>query len=531
MSCNLRAGQQEGKIVKVKRALISVSDKTGLDKLVKVLSEGEVEILSTGGTAKFIQDLGIKVTEVSSYTGFPEMMDGRVKTLHPKIHGGLLALRDNPEHMKQLEEGSIGLIDMVVVNLYPFERTVAKDDVTLEEAIENIDIGGPSMLRSAAKNYRSVAVLSSPDQYDKVINELKETGGVTADTLKDLAVSVFKRTSEYDKAINDYFLHSIENDDVFPDKINISLSKGMSLRYGENPHQAAAFYECDMASGTGISALKQYQGKELSYNNIMDLGSAVEIVKDMEKPAASIIKHNNPCGAAAADSLKDAYIDALDCDRLSAFGSIMGFNRPIDEDMARTILSEADFVECVIAPGYTDASLKVFEAKKNLRILGVPSLDEFSSSKRSFRKVPGGFLLQDADTRVLTKDELKVVTEKKPSEDLMGSLLFGWKIVKFVKSNAIVFCNGTKTVGIGAGQMSRVDSVIIAKRKAGDKAKGAILASDAFFPKADSIEEAHKAGIRAIIQPGGSIRDEEVIKACNDLGIPMVLTGVRHFRH
>ncbi|NQT32990.1 MAG: bifunctional phosphoribosylaminoimidazolecarboxamide formyltransferase/IMP cyclohydrolase [Candidatus Omnitrophica bacterium] len=519
--------------MKIKRALISVSDKTGLEELVRILDGLGVEIMSTGGTAKAISDMGVKVTEVASYTKFPEMMDGRVKTLHPKIHAGLLAVRDNAEHMKQLEENGILPIDMVVVNLYPFEETVAREGVTLAEAVENIDIGGPTMLRSASKNYRFVAVVSSSDQYAGVIEELKTSGGELSDeTLAELAATVFKRTSEYDRAITEYLRgQGSRGHEGLPDRISIELEKSKDLRYGENPHQRGAFYRCTKHKGKGVSAIEQLQGKELSFNNIMDLGAAVDIVKDMAGPAASIIKHNNPCGVAMADTLQKAYIDALASDTLSAFGSIMGFNRSIDKEMAETILNEADFVECIIAPGYGEEAMDVFSSKKNLRVLEIPSLDVFSSSKRDLRKVPGGFLVQDADTGTLQEKQARVVTKIAPPKELMESLFFAWNIVKHVKSNAIVLARGTRTVGIGAGQMSRVDSVIIAVRKAGDRAKDAVLASDAFFPMADSIEEAHKAGISAIIQPGGSMRDQEVIDACNRLGIPMVFTGVRHFKH
>ena len=518
--------------MKVKRALVSVSDKTGLDEFVKKLDDMGVEMISTGGTYKRIGSLGIPVTEISSYTGYPEMMDGRVKTLHPKVHGGLLALRGNKEHMKQAGDQGIQMIDMVVVNLYPFEETVSREGVTLEEAIENIDIGGPSMLRSAAKNYRSVAVVSSPSQYEKVIKELEENGGSLSETtLKELAVQVFERTSGYDRAIHGYLAGSPGSEDGLPASMDISLERTMELRYGENPHQAAAFYSCSMAPDGGIRSAEQFQGKELSFNNIMDLDSALEMVAGFEDPTVSIVKHNNPCGIASAKTLEEAYMDALDCDRMSAFGSIMGFNGRIDEALAKKILEEASFVECVVAPEYDPAALGVFKVKKNLRVLKKDLSGYAARNRKDFKKVMGGFLIQDKDTVSLSPEDIKVVTKKKPSEDLMDSMVFAWKSVGFVKSNAIVLCQGTKTVGIGAGQMSRVDSVIIAIRKAAGRAKGSVLASDAFFPMADSIEEAHKAGVAAVIQPGGSIRDEEVIDACNKLGIPMVFTGKRHFRH
>ncbi|MDP8299671.1 MAG: bifunctional phosphoribosylaminoimidazolecarboxamide formyltransferase/IMP cyclohydrolase [Candidatus Tantalella remota] len=521
--------------MKVKRALISVWDKTGLEEFVKGLDNLGVHILSTGGTAKKISSLGIKVTDVSDYTGSPEMLDGRVKTLHPKIHAGLLALRGNKEHMECLHKNGIHPIDMVVVNLYPFEETISRPDVTFEEAIENIDIGGPTMLRSAAKNFRSVAVLSSADQYEEVMEELQETGGELSEvTLKSLAADVFARTSGYDVLIAKYLAddpRDEKQEDDLPETITVALEKDKQLRYGENPHQRGAFYRDAGCPGEGVADIEQLQGKELSFNNILDLASALEMVRECDSPAVSIVKHNNPCGAATADTLGKAYVDALDCDRMSAFGSIMGFNGPVDKALAELILREVDFVECIIAPEYGDGALDVFGVKKNLRILKLPFASETLAKRLDIKKVPGGALVQDTDGNKLISGDLKVVTEKKPSKELLDSLMFGWKIVRFVKSNAIVLCQGTSTVGIGAGQMSRVDSVVIAVRKAAEKAKGAVLASDAFFPKADSIEEAHKAGISAIVQPGGSIRDEEVIEACNRLGIPMVFTGVRHFRH
>ena len=523
--------------MKVKRALISVSDKTGLEKLVKLLDSQGVEILSTGGTASLISSLGIKVTEVSDYTGFPEMMDGRLKTLHPKIHGGLLALRENPLHMKQIKEKGIEPIDMVVVNLYPFEETISKKNVTFSQAIENIDIGGPTMLRSAAKNSQSVAVVSSPCQYEGVIEELSSTGGeLSPSTLKELARAVFASTAKYDGLIAAYLAQNLvaegeASSDELPDEINLNLKKERILRYGENPHQRAAFYRDLQEPESAITGAKQLQGKELSFNNILDLSSAVDIVSSFSRPAVGIVKHNNPCGAAEADTLVKAYLDALDSDRMSAFGSIMGFNRAIDASLAGTILKEVDFVECIIAPEYDKKALDVFSTKKNLRILETPAEFFRQRSGLDIKKVSGGALVQDADTAILTEEDIRVVTKQKPKKELLDALIFAWRIVKFVKSNAIVLCQGTKTVGIGAGQMSRVDSVIIAVRKAGAKAKGSCMASDAFFPKADSIEAAHKAGIEAIIQPGGSIRDEEVIAACDSFGIPMVFTGKRHFRH
>lgn len=517
--------------MKVKRALVSVSDKTGLKELVEALAGMGVEIISTGGTFKFISGCGIPVKDISAFTGYPEMLDGRVKTLHPKVHGGLLAVRDNIDHMRQVKDSGIELIDMVVVNLYPFEATIAKPGVTEEEAIENIDIGGPSMLRSAAKNFMSVAVLSSPDQYASVVKEMREnSGAVTERTLRELAVAVYALTSRYDGMITKYLLGASKEGEL-PETLDLSYKKLIPLRYGENPHQKAAFYREASGPARGVAAAKQIQGKELSFNNIMDLSSALEIVKEFDLPAACVVKHNNPCGAAVAETLEKAYLDALDSDRLSAFGGIMGFNKTITKSMAETIIKEADFVECMIAPGYEKGALEVLSAKKNVRVLELSDLKWDRTGDKDLKKIPGGLLVQDSDLKELDPSAVRVVTSRKPSDELMASLLFAWKMVKHVKSNAIVFAQGTKTVGIGAGQMSRVDSVVIASAKAGSRTRGAVLASDAFFPKPDSIEEAHKAGISAIIQPGGSIKDQDVIAACDKFGIPMVFTGMRHFRH
>ncbi|UCD55636.1 MAG: bifunctional phosphoribosylaminoimidazolecarboxamide formyltransferase/IMP cyclohydrolase [Candidatus Omnitrophota bacterium] len=532
-------------MIKIKRALISVSDKTGIEDLAKTLGKFGVEILSTGGTAEKIKNLGIRVKDVSRYTGFPEMMDGRVKTLHPKIHGGLLALRENKEHMQIAKKHGIGMIDMVVVNLYPFEKTVAKTGVTLEEAIENIDIGGPSMLRSAAKNYKSVAVVTNPAKYPAIIKELKENSGSLSEaTLKELSVEVFRRTSEYDSAIYSFLSGSRQLKEALseiggkpgarnrmPDSLNLNFKKVQDLRYGENPHQQAVFYKDPSSAESGICNARQLQGKELSFNNILDLNAALEIVKDFDRPAASVIKHTNPCGAAVADTLSRAYVDALECDRLSAFGSIVGFNGPVDKGLAEVVMKEADFVECIIAPSFDNDAKEIFSRKKNLRLLEVPGFKRTGEKELDYKKIIGGLLVQDMDLKLAQRSELKIPTRRKPSKNEVDYLLFGWKIVKHVKSNAIVLCNGTKTVGIGAGQMSRVDSVIIACRKAGRKSRGSVMASDAFFPKPDAIAQAHRAGIKSIIQPGGSRADEDIINACNKYGIAMVFTGTRHFKH
>ncbi|MCX5665910.1 MAG: bifunctional phosphoribosylaminoimidazolecarboxamide formyltransferase/IMP cyclohydrolase [Candidatus Omnitrophica bacterium] len=524
-------------MLKIKRALISVSDKSGLETLVKTLNKFGVEIMSTGGTAKIIRDLGIKAKDVSEDTGFPEMLGGRVKTLHPKVHAALLALRDDKEHMETLKKHGIGLIDMVVVNLYPFEKTVSTPGVKLEEAIENIDIGGPSMLRSAAKNHKSVCVVCDPSDYTRVIEEMgKNSGGISEPLLVELGKKVFARTSAYDAAIYDYLKspgHQVtKSHEEFPDTLDLKFKKLQDLRYGENPHQKAAFYKDGSSDGIGIAGAVQLHGKELSFNNIIDLNAALEIVMEFDEPAAAIIKHTNPCGAAAAKSLREAYVNALDCDRLSAFGSVVGFNRTVDVSLADTILKEADFVECIIAPSYEPKALESLKVKKNLRLIEVKNFTaKAAKAGREMKKVSGGLLVQDIDALSTKESDLKIVTKIKPTKEELRSMLFGFIIVKHVKSNAIVISAGTKTVGVGAGQMSRVESVKIASEKAGPRAKSATLASDAFFPKEDGIEEAAKAGIKAIIQPGGSIRDKEVIAMADKLGIAMVFTGVRHFKH
>ncbi|MBF0216213.1 MAG: bifunctional phosphoribosylaminoimidazolecarboxamide formyltransferase/IMP cyclohydrolase [Candidatus Omnitrophica bacterium] len=524
--------------MKVKRALISVYDKTGLEPLAFLLHALGVQIISTGGTAKLLKSLNIPVVDIADHTGYPEMLDGRVKTLNPVIHAGLLSQRDNSEHRKVMEAMGIPYIDMVVVNLYPFEMTVSRPGVTFEEALENIDIGGPSMLRSASKNFKSVAVVSSPGQYPEVIRQLNAAGGeISEGTLKKLASEAFRRTSEYDGAINRYFSRTFPSlpggegaDELLP-AINIRLEKLYDLRYGENPHQKGALYKDIDSRSEGFAAAKQYQGKQLSFNNILDLGSALRIVNDLDKPGAVVVKHNNPSGAAMADKMEDAYLKALDCDRMSAFGGIMAFNREIDEKLAELILGEADFVECIISPGYIGKALEVFGKKKNLRVLGLPAGELGTAGEKDIKKVPGGFLVQDMDEGSISAENMKIVTKAVPSKEDMEALIFAWNIVRHVKSNAIVLSRGTATVGIGAGQMSRVDSVITAIRKAGERSKGSVLASDAFFPMPDSIDEAHKAGVRAVIQPGGSVKDADVIAACDRCGISMVFTGIRHFKH
>lgn len=518
-------------MVKIKRALISVSDKIGIVDLAKELINFGVEIISTGGTAKLLRENNIKVTEVSQYTGFPEMLDGRVKTLHPKIHGGLLALRDNPLHLQVLAEQSIGLIDMLVVNLYPFEKVIRKPSVEITEVIENIDIGGPAMLRSAAKNSQSVAVICNPQRYFQVIAGLKENNGcLPKNFMRQLGVEVYKHTSQYDGAIynylSSYFKINQETED-FPAELVLAFEKIQDLRYGENPHQAAAFYK-EKNKSKGIINFKQLQGKELSFNNILDLNSAVELVKEFENPAAAIVKHNNPCGVAEDKDLSRAYLNAWKTDKLSAFGGIVALNRRLDLKTAK-LIAKSGFLECIIAAGFDPAALDLFKAKKNLRLL---ELDDWGAcGDLQMKRVSGGLLLETSDSLTLKMENLKVVTVKKPTSAQMRSLIFAFKVAKHVKSNAIVLASGTKTVGLGAGQMSRVDSVIIAKSKSGKLSRGSCLASDAFFPKADAISWAHKAGAKAIIQPGGSIADQEIITACNKYKIAMVTTGIRHFKH
>jgi len=520
-------------MVKIKRALISVSDKEGILSLARELQNFGVEILSTGGTAKLLRENNIAVKEVSEYTGFPEMLDGRVKTLHPKIHAGLLALRENPEHMQTLEKHDIGLIDMVVVNLYPFEKTTQKPNVTIEEIIENIDIGGPSMLRSAAKNHKVVAVVCNPNRYSQIIEELKKNRGALSEVLmRDLAIEVFALTSHYDGAIYEYLknwaLGSRPQALGFPEDLALEFSKLQDLRYGENPHQKAAFYR-EAKESKGLSAMKQLWGKELSFNNILDLEAAVSIVKEFQLPAVVFIKHNNPCGVAENKDILKAYKDAWGCDKLSAFGGIVSVNRKIDLPLAK-LIAKSGFLECIICPQFSEEALNLLKDKKNLRLLELPHMNE-KTPGLDFKKVNGGLLLQDIDTITLDEKNLKVVTKKKPTKNELSSLIFAWKVAKHVKSNAIILARGTKTVGIGAGQMSRVDSVFIASKKAGTFTKGSVLASDAFFPKEDAIVLAARHKIKAIIQPGGSIADEEIIKMADKHKIAMVTTGIRHFRH
>jgi phosphoribosylaminoimidazolecarboxamide formyltransferase / IMP cyclohydrolase len=525
-------------------ALLSVSDKSGVLEFARALHALGIALLSTGGTAKLLADAGLPVTEVADHTGFPEMLDGRVKTLHPKVHGGLLARRDLPAHMSALAEHGIATIDLLVVNLYPFEATVARPGCTLDEAIENIDIGGPAMVRSAAKNWKDVAVLTDASQYPKVLAELTAHAAVSATTKFELAVAAFNRISNYDAAISDY-LSSLQADGsrtAFPAQSNARFVKLQDLRYGENPHQSAAFYrDLHPAPGSLVTA-KQLQGKELSYNNIADADAAWECVKSFDAadgPAACVIvKHANPCGVAIGSSAAEAYTKAFKTDPTSAFGGIIAFNCELDEAGAALVAKQ--FVEVLMAPGFTPEALAFFKTKPNTRILqialppGGATDHARGRNAQDVKRVGSGLLIQTADNREITRDALKVVTKKQPSAAQLDDLLFAWKVAKYVKSNAIVFCAGGATLGVGAGQMSRIDSARIAGIKAthaGLTLQGSAVASDAFFPFRDGLDVVVEAGARCVIQPGGSVRDDEVIAAANEHGIAMVLTGVRHFRH
>ena len=515
----------------VQRALISVSDKTGILELSKALIEAGVEILSTGGTAKLLTQNKLPVTEVSEYTGYPEMMDGRVKTLHPKIHGGILGRRGIDDEVMKLN--GIAPIDLIVVNLYPFEATIAKENCSLEDAIENIDIGGPTMVRAAAKNHEFVSIVVEPADYARVIAEIN-SGGITKETRFDLAVKAFEHTSNYDGNIANYLgkINSDGSQSNFPRTINLQFDKVQEMRYGENPHQQAAFYKETHPAEVSVASATQVQGKELSYNNVADTDAALECVKSFEEPACVIVKHANPCGVAIAENIMGAYELAYKTDPTSAFGGIIAFNRPLEEDVAAEIIKR-QFVEVIIAPSVTDAAKAVLSEKKNVRVLEcgqwdkpVPSLD--------FKRINGGLLVQDRDLGMVGVDDLQVVTAKKPTEDQLRDLLFAWKVAKFVKSNAIVYVKNSMTIGVGAGQMSRVYSAKVAGIKAADEnleVAGSVMASDAFFPFRDGIDAAHEAGITAVIQPGGSMRDDEVIAAANEHGMAMVFTSMRTFRH
>lgn len=514
------------------RALISVSDKTGIVTFAKELEALGYEIISTGGTYKVLKENRVKVISIDEVTEFPEMLDGRVKTLHPKIHGGLLSVRANKEHMQTCKDHNIELIDIVVVNLYPFEKTISNPDVTVEVAIENIDIGGPSMLRSAAKNYQSVGVIVDPSRYDGIIEELKANQGqLTLKTKEALAYEVFAHTSRYDTIIASYMKTNVVktvSSDTLPDVLVPQLIKQSDLRYGENPHQKAAFYKLANRMEPGLIGLKQLHGKELSYNNIVDLEAAALIVKEFDLPGAAIIKHTNPCGAAVSETVAAAYKNAYDCDPVSAFGSIVGLNRPVDVETAEEI--SKTFVEAVIAPKFDKEAVEILSQKPSIRLIELANMEELEKGYY-YKYVDGGFLVQEPDAKKTTQNDLDIVTKTKPGNKDLHELVFAFQLVKYVKSNAILVVKDGKAVGVGAGQMSRVEAVEIALKKAGELGEGAVLASDAFFPFKDSVELAQKAGVKAIIQPGGSKRDQESIDACDEHGISMVFTGVRHFRH
>ncbi len=503
----------------IRRALISVSDKTGLEELGKALHELGVEIISTGGTARFLREKGIKVKEVSEITRFPEILNGRVKSLHPLIHAAILARREDPSHMQVLRELGVEPIDLVVVNLYPFEETISRG-ANLEEALEQIDIGGPTLLRAAAKNFKSVAVVTNPKTYGEIIRELREKGDLSEQTRVRLAKETFALTSHYDAAIAGY-LERVSGERGFPSILSLHAEKLQELRYGENPHQPAALYRW----GYGLASARKVQGKELSFNNLVDLDAAWSLVQEFEEPTAAVIKHTNPCGVASAGSISEAYRLARDCDPLSAYGGIVGLNREMDAATAEEITST--FIEAVVAPGYQAGALEILARKPNLRALEFP-LDQ-REPDFELKQISGGFLVQGRDKELLL--EKRVVTRREPTEKEWVDLLFAWKVVKHVKSNAIVLAKDKRAVGVGAGQMSRVDSTEIAIRKAGERARGSVLASDAFFPFPDAVEKAAEAGVTAIIQPGGSIRDQQVIETADRFGLAMVFTGIRHFRH
>jgi len=524
---------------KIKRALISVSDKTHLTSFCQFLKNIDVDIISTGGTAKFLSENGIPITKISEITGFPEIMDGRVKTLHPKVHGAILGIRDNEEHVSTMQEHEIVPIDLVVVNLYPFEKVSSNPESSFEEVIENIDIGGPSMVRSAAKNYQYVGVVSHPSQYNTVMKELKDNDGeLSIELKKELSQAAFTLTSRYDNLISTFLKYGKRTQGEFDFKETITGEKVSDLRYGENPHQKAAFYKFNngIIEPSLHNAIK-LQGKDLSFNNILDFDGALSCLKEFNNTTCVIVKHTNPCGVANGSDCLNAFERAWACDSISAFGSVIAFNIEVDEQTASAITQY--FVEGVIAPEITPEAKEIFQAKKNLRVMILPALSQWCEKEKNdsaydtldIKKITGGFLLQTRDIKIEDINDFEVVTQKSPSNEEMSDLLFSWKVVKHVKSNAIVYVNNKTTIGIGAGQMSRIDSANIGVQKAVNGCKGAVMASDAFFPFRDSVDSAAKAGISAIIQPGGSIRDQEVIDACNEHDIAMVFTNVRHFKH
>lgn len=520
-------------MTKIKRALISCTNKTKIEKLGKFLSDKGIEILSTGGTAKLLSDHGIPTTEVSKHTGSPEILDGRLKTLHPKIHGGILFKRGDAKHEKQITENAIEPIDLIVVNLYEFEKTITDPRCTLDHAIENIDIGGPTMLRSAAKNYRDVAVVVDPNDYEIVMEEIDKHGFVSPELKFKLATKVFQLTAAYDTAISQYLTSQLKSNEGFSNNLSLSLTKVQDLRYGENPHQRAALYN-EKTGSKGVINAKQWQGKELSFNNILDMDAAYNCCREFNETACVIVKHLNPCGVAVAEKLSEAFVKAREGDPVSSFGGIVAMNKNVDKQTA-LIIAET-FFEVILAPAFDANALEIFKNKKNLRIM---SLNEFNKPEKNldYRRISGGLLVQDTDTDELDVTACQVVTKRKPTKQEWSDLSFAWKIVKHVKSNAIVFSRANQSLGVGAGQMSRVDSVKIAAMKAKDNfnnkdiLKNAVMASDAFFPFRDGVDTAIQEGVSAIIQPGGSMRDAEVIQACDEQGVTMVFTGMRHFKH
>ncbi len=518
--------------MKKKRAIISVSDKSQVVEFAKGLEELGYEILSTGGTAKYLRENAVEVTDVTDVTGFPECLDGRVKTLHPRVHAGILAMRDNPQHMNQLEQHDITPIDIVAINLYPFKETVLKENVTLEEAVENIDIGGPTMLRAAAKNWHDVVVVIDPNDYATILTQLKN-GELGPNEKFKLACKVFEHTAAYDALVASYLKTQLEETTLFPKTITLTFDRIQEMRYGENPHQSAAFYKEAFANQNGIAAATQLHGKELSFNNVNDANGALDVLKEFsaDMPCCVAIKHANPCGVGIGENICDAYNEAFNADSVSIFGGIVAVNREVDEDTAKK-MSET-FLEIIIAPSFSDEAMLVLTKKKNLRLLKLESISKPNPrGTLDFKKVVGGLLLQELDTELLGEDELKTVTKRAPTEAEMEQLMFAWRVVKHTKSNAIVLVKGTSTVGVGAGQTNRIASLEIAIKNAGaERATGSVMGSDAFFPFADCVEAAAKAGITAIIQPGGSVRDDESIAACDKAGIAMVFTGMRHFKH
>ena len=519
-------------MIKIKRALISVSDKKGIIEFARTLLKYNVEILSTGGTAKLFADNNIPVIEVADYTGFPEMLDGRVKTLHPKIHGGILGKRDDKKHLQTMAKSNIPLIDLVVVNLYPFESTISKENCLLSEAIENIDIGGPAMIRSSAKNYNGVAIVTDTQDYKLIEDALNQNdGALNLECRFNLAKKAFEHTAKYDAAISNYLNGLDTNKNLaYPNKLNLAFNKKIDLRYGENPHQSASFYVDEISNKGSLASFKQLQGKELSYNNLNDADAAWECVKSFKLASCVIVKHANPCGVGSSKNLLDAYKKAFSTDPSSAFGGIIACNVPLDKNTASQIITQ--FVEVVTAPSYDSESLKIFESKPNIRLLEVALDNNFHAME--FKKIGGGLLVQSPDDFDIDINNCKIVSKLKPNDGQLSDMLFAWRVAKFVKSNAIVFCKNNQTLGIGAGQMSRVDSTKIASIKAQNAnldLTNSVVASDAFFPFRDGIDVLAGAGAKCVIQPGGSLRDEEVISAADELGLVMLFTGYRHFRH